>query len=173
MVKGMKRWIVQCKPPRIAAILILLAFGRHYLLSSGGGLLYQAAGLGIFLEVLGFCIMLWAWWLFKKANTSVCPLSDDTVLVDYGIYQLTRNPMYLGLTLILLGIAFIAGGIAYYTPASSKRLNRRTGPLSKVPAKVKRARCLPPDTGVIHLFAPLSPVRRKRHNLPVEAELTQ
>ena len=114
MVKGMKRWIVQCKPPRIAAILILLAFGRHYLLSSGGGLLYQAAGLGIFLEVLGFCIMLWAWWLFKKASTSLCPLSDDTVLVDYGIYQLTRNPMYLGLTFILLGIALIAGGLAYY-----------------------------------------------------------
>ena len=58
--------------------------------------------------------MLWAWWQFKKVAAGVCPLSEDTVLIEYGIYQLSRNPMYLGVTLILLGIAFIAGGIAYY-----------------------------------------------------------
>jgi len=41
---------------------------------------------------------------FKKAATTVNPLKPETAstLVTSGIYQITRNPMYLGLTLFLL-----------------------------------------------------------------------
>ncbi len=114
MVETVKRWIVQFKPPRIAAILILIAFGVHCFLTPGSGQLYRSMWLGALLSMVGFCIMLWAWWQFKRVEAGVCPLSEDTVLIKYGIYQLSRNPMYLGLTTILLGIALIAGGVAYY-----------------------------------------------------------
>jgi len=45
---------------------------------------------------------------FKKAQTTVNPHTPEksTNLVTSGIYQYTRNPMYLGLVLILLGWAF-------------------------------------------------------------------
>ncbi|MBE0442131.1 MAG: methyltransferase family protein [Psychrobacter sp.] len=45
---------------------------------------------------------------FKKAQTTVNPHTPEkaTNLVTRGIYQYTRNPMYLGLVLILLGWAF-------------------------------------------------------------------
>ena len=44
---------------------------------------------------------------FKKAQTTVNPKTPEnaTHLVTSGIYQYTRNPMYVGLVLILLGWA--------------------------------------------------------------------
>lgn len=44
---------------------------------------------------------------FNKAQTTVNPHTPDkaTSLVTSGIYQYTRNPMYLGLTLVLLAWA--------------------------------------------------------------------
>ena len=42
---------------------------------------------------------------FRRARTTVNPLKPDSAssLVDSGIYRLTRNPMYLGFALALLG----------------------------------------------------------------------
>jgi protein-S-isoprenylcysteine O-methyltransferase Ste14 len=42
---------------------------------------------------------------FRRAKTTVNPLKPETAssLVSSGIYRVTRNPMYLGLALILLG----------------------------------------------------------------------
>ena len=43
---------------------------------------------------------------FNRAETTITPLHPDKVsnLVKIGIYQYTRNPMYLGLLLILFSI---------------------------------------------------------------------
>lgn len=45
---------------------------------------------------------------FKKAQTTVNPhdISQASHLVTSGIFRYTRNPMYLGLSLVLLGWAF-------------------------------------------------------------------
>lgn len=44
---------------------------------------------------------------FRKSNTTVNPLDPAaaSTLVTSGIYQITRNPMYVGLTLLLLAWA--------------------------------------------------------------------
>jgi len=44
---------------------------------------------------------------FRRARTTVNPLKPETSssLVTSGIYRFTRNPMYVGLTLVLLGWA--------------------------------------------------------------------
>jgi len=48
---------------------------------------------------------------FRKAKTTVNPLDPDktTMLVTNGIYSLSRNPMYIGFLLWLLGCAFFFG----------------------------------------------------------------
>lgn len=42
---------------------------------------------------------------FRKASTTINPLSPDksTAIVQVGPYAFTRNPMYVGMALILLG----------------------------------------------------------------------
>ncbi|OCH15631.1 MULTISPECIES: isoprenylcysteine carboxylmethyltransferase family protein [unclassified Aliivibrio] len=58
----------------------------------------------ISLVTLGGVIALWGVKEFKNAKTTVNPLKPESSssLVNSGIYQYTRNPMYLGLLLILL-----------------------------------------------------------------------
>jgi protein-S-isoprenylcysteine O-methyltransferase Ste14 len=63
---------------------------------------------GVLLFCLGGAIALAAEVGFKRAGTAVLPTRPTTAIVDTGIYQFTRNPMYLGMSLALcgLGLAF-------------------------------------------------------------------
>jgi protein-S-isoprenylcysteine O-methyltransferase Ste14 len=51
---------------------------------------------------------------FHKAHTTVKPFEESTVLVTDGVFQLSRNPMYLGFVLILAGIAMLLRTISPY-----------------------------------------------------------
>jgi protein-S-isoprenylcysteine O-methyltransferase Ste14 len=61
--------------------------------------------LALLLAAIGIAFAASAIRRFKKAETTVNPLQPDTAtaLVDTGIFARTRNPMYLGLLLVLLG----------------------------------------------------------------------
>ncbi|HEX9438960.1 MAG TPA: methyltransferase, partial [Roseiflexaceae bacterium] len=43
--------------------------------------------------------------VFHRAKTTVRPFEESTVLVTRGVYRLSRNPMYLGFVLMLIGVA--------------------------------------------------------------------
>ena len=43
--------------------------------------------------------------IFKKRSTTTIPFETPTSLVTSGPYRFTRNPMYVGLSLIYLGVA--------------------------------------------------------------------
>ena len=43
--------------------------------------------------------------LFRRLGTAIIPYKPATRLVTSGIYRWTRNPMYLGMALIYLGVA--------------------------------------------------------------------
>lgn len=45
---------------------------------------------------------------FKRANTNVVTTKPVLSLVDTGIYGVSRNPIYLGFTLMLLGVAVLS-----------------------------------------------------------------
>ena len=64
---------------------------------------------GSFMIIIGLIIILSAIILFKKYQTTITPLnpSNATKLITDGIYKFSRNPMYLGLLLVLLGISII------------------------------------------------------------------
>lgn len=71
---------------------------------------------------MGLLIDFFAIWQFRQAKTTVNPLkpSKATSLVNAGIYQYTRNPMYLGnfmfllVWLIWLGSLYGLLGLVFY-----------------------------------------------------------
>lgn len=75
-------------------------------------MLVATVGLGL----IGFAIIGWAMLSFLEAQTTVNPMkpSSASVLVTSGAYGHSRNPMYLGMFLILVAWAlFLANVLAF------------------------------------------------------------
>ncbi len=53
---------------------------------------------------------LWASWAMKQAGTPIHPTHPTTTIVTAGPYRYTRNPMYLSLCLLHLGIGLLLNG---------------------------------------------------------------
>ncbi len=60
------------------------------------------------LVVIGFGIPVTASVSFRKARTTINPLNPEqaTSLVKTGVFAITRNPMYLGMAILLLAWGF-------------------------------------------------------------------
>jgi protein-S-isoprenylcysteine O-methyltransferase Ste14 len=71
---------------------------------------------GALFVALGLALTLWAAGLFRIAGTPIRPFRQSTALVTSGVYRITRNPMYLGMALVLLGVALLLGSIAALLP---------------------------------------------------------
>ena len=66
----------------------------------------------------GLSILILAVLLFRKQNTTVNPIKIDNAssLVTSGVFKFSRNPMYLGMVMILFGLALmfnLVGGILF------------------------------------------------------------
>jgi protein-S-isoprenylcysteine O-methyltransferase Ste14 len=66
---------------------------------------------GAVIAACGFVIIFLAAWRFRAAGTNIPPSLPSTALVVDDIYRRTRNPMYLGTTLVYLGLGVAAGSI--------------------------------------------------------------
>ncbi len=64
-----------------------------------------ALGLGVMLFAVGAAIAGWGLAIFYDARTTTVPGEASAKLVTWGPYRVTRNPMYVGLTLAYLGEA--------------------------------------------------------------------
>jgi protein-S-isoprenylcysteine O-methyltransferase Ste14 len=64
-----------------------------------------------FFVLLGVALVLWALVAFRAARTTVNPLapSRSNVVVRIGPYRFTRNPMYLGMALLLVAWCIFLG----------------------------------------------------------------
>lgn len=109
--------MLRYRPPRIAFSMLLAAGGLHLLLPHAGTTTGSLPAGGALLASLGFLVMLRAWWLFRRHGTAICPTARTTALITTDIYRFTRNPMYLGIVLMLLGVAVGTGGLFVYVAA--------------------------------------------------------
>lgn len=64
---------------------------------------------GGILSFAGVVLGLWGIHAFHRAGTNVRPDRPVTALVTDGPFRYTRNPLYIGLTTIYLGIVFSTG----------------------------------------------------------------
>jgi protein-S-isoprenylcysteine O-methyltransferase Ste14 len=66
---------------------------------------------GAALAVGGFVMIAMGTRRFLAAGTNIPPTLPTTALVVDGIYQRTRNPLYLGTTMVYLGLGVAAGSL--------------------------------------------------------------
>jgi protein-S-isoprenylcysteine O-methyltransferase Ste14 len=59
--------------------------------------------------ILGFLLGVAALMAFRRARTTLQPRGRVTHLITSGIYGFTRNPVYLGFLLIVIGISLDSG----------------------------------------------------------------
>jgi protein-S-isoprenylcysteine O-methyltransferase Ste14 len=98
--------MVHLPPPIWALIYLLAAAAISWLLGWPELFNFPIAPLGIGLVVVACIMPVWAIRLFRREGTEVNPTSPtNRKLVTDGPYQFTRNPMYLGLLILTLGIA--------------------------------------------------------------------
>jgi protein-S-isoprenylcysteine O-methyltransferase Ste14 len=108
------------KTKLIPPVYLLLALGAmlalHWLLPLARLIVPPYSYLGAPLLLAGVCLTASAARAFNKAGTSVVPFEPSTALVTDGLYRYTRNPMYLGLVLIALGVWILLGTLSALLP---------------------------------------------------------
>jgi protein-S-isoprenylcysteine O-methyltransferase Ste14 len=107
---------VVAPPPLIYLTGLALGFGLELLLPGssvpdavqwiGGGLL----------AALGLVLLASFNTAFTRKGTAVEPWKPTTAIVSTGPYRVTRNPAYLGMTLLYIGIALLADALWVLAP---------------------------------------------------------
>jgi protein-S-isoprenylcysteine O-methyltransferase Ste14 len=62
---------------------------------------------GIVLIVVGLAIIFAAIVQMRRAETNVEPWKPTTKILDTGLYGISRNPIYVAMTLVYIGTAFL------------------------------------------------------------------
>ena len=77
--------------------------------------------LAVLLVLAGLGVALAGVVAFRRARTTVNPMAPQrsTTVVRTGLYRLSRNPMYLGMALALLGLAAWGSSLAGYALVSA------------------------------------------------------
>ena len=100
------RWLV---PPVLCALCLLGMVAQRLWLPLGTTLRPPWNLIGILPIVAGLASMLAAGAQFHRRKTNILPFRKPDMLVSDGMFAYTRNPMYLGFALILLGAALLLG----------------------------------------------------------------
>lgn len=104
--------LIDFRPPRIAMTLLATALLAQL---AWPVTLHPGAPLaGSIVALAGFILMIRAWWLFRVADTAICPNATATTLITQDVYRLSRNPMYLGILMMLGGLALAIGALALH-----------------------------------------------------------
>ena len=73
-------------------------------------ILYPYNLFGLFFLAVGLGMASWGSRLFRRLGTNIMTFDEPDVLVTQGLYRFTRNPMYLGFVIAILGIAILYQG---------------------------------------------------------------
>jgi len=101
-------------PPTNFFISLIISVALHFTLPLLQIIKYPFNLIGILLFIIGAGLNIWADQMMKKQNTTVKPDEKPTVLIETGVFKISRNPMYLGMALLLLGAGFILGSLTSF-----------------------------------------------------------
>ena len=99
-------------------ILFVLGLGLGWLVGRAAPIPLLPDGLrsvslagGWLLVGLGLATIGWAMLTFRRARTAIYPNQPATSIVEQGPFRHSRNPMYLGLSTLHLGVALVSNSL--------------------------------------------------------------
>lgn len=104
-VDGARARRTRLVPPIYFAIALAAMFALDAALPLARPIPARAAYAGYLLCAAGFGISFWGGSQLFRAGTPLRPFEESTTLVTRGLYRISRNPIYLGLVLLLTGTA--------------------------------------------------------------------
>ena len=91
-------------PPLVALLCLLGALGLHALMPEARTV-YAHHVFGLIIVAAGTGLCMFAAAIFQARDTTKNPYGEPAEFVTAAPYTFTRNPMYLGLTIVLFGFA--------------------------------------------------------------------
>ena len=97
-------------PPPVVTLIFIFFIGFSNRFVEPFSFMYQLP-VGIVIIICGLSVLISAVRVFKHLETTINPLqpSQASKLATIGPFQYTRNPMYLGMSIMLLGFGIIFG----------------------------------------------------------------
>ena len=96
-------------PPLVALLFIVIAYflGRFVPLPFLVPAILR--NIGLLLTFIGFLFGIGAFLEFRKARTTLDPHGSSKQIVSSGVYRFSRNPIYLGFLLMVVGLPLTSG----------------------------------------------------------------
>jgi protein-S-isoprenylcysteine O-methyltransferase Ste14 len=101
--------LVNVKPLVLAVLLLAPSIALHFALPNEYRLDFAFSACAVVAFILGFSVATWAVWLFRQKGTPVVPSDHVSFLVTTGPFRFSRNPMYLGVIVMLFAITLWFG----------------------------------------------------------------
>jgi protein-S-isoprenylcysteine O-methyltransferase Ste14 len=100
---------VRIAPPILTLLHIIAAFLLAWLIPLPLAVPSIVKYIGFALVVIGFLFGLGAVIAFRRARTTLDPYHPVSSIVTSGVYSFSRNPIYFGFLLMVIGIPLNAG----------------------------------------------------------------
>lgn len=101
-------------PPTYFFICLIISVLLFYTLPLTQIIRYPFNLIGFLFFIVGAGLNIWTDQLLKKEKTTVKPFEKPAVLIQTGPFKFSRNPMYLGMALLLLGFEIILGSVTSF-----------------------------------------------------------
>lgn len=77
-------------------------------------ILYPYSLIGILLIITGISLVFVTNSILLKKRTSIKPFETPSVLITYGPFKFSRNPIYLGMAIVLFGVETLLGSLSSF-----------------------------------------------------------
>ena len=103
-------------PPVYLVLSLVLMWFCHHFFPIRQYIDEPVVYLGVIPVLLGIVMAAVSAAKFKLLKTGLEPFDEATALVTSGFYRITRNPMYMGMFMMLSGVAVLMGSLGAWMP---------------------------------------------------------
>ena len=102
-------WLSSVPPPAYLSLAVAAIWANATLIPSEKTMASWVCQSGWLPVALGVFLVGWTSVTLHSAGTTVRPHGEPAVLVVVGPFRFTRNPIYLGMVLVVLGVSLVVG----------------------------------------------------------------